>query len=295
MKLIHLAICALIFQSCTAQQTEKLQSNPDGNTLLWEISGNGLKKPSYLFGTFHLLCREDIHFSGQLKKALASADEVYFEMDLDDPSNTLGGLLFINMRKGLTLSDLYSEADYRRLETFFKDSLGRSLSGMKRMKPSVIEAVLYPKLMPCSSLSGIDMELLNLAQQAKKEVKGFETIAEQGAVFDSIPYETQAKGLLNTIDSFNIYRNMFDSLLVVYKNQQMNEIEKMMSKTESGLGESRYIMLDKRNINWVGQLKMILPEKSVFIAVGAGHLSGKNGVIELLEKEGYSVRPLLNK
>lgn len=295
MKLIHLAICALIFQSCTAQQTEKLQSNPDGNTLLWEISGNGLKKPSYLFGTFHLLCREDIHFSGQLKKALASADEVYFEMDLDDPSNTLGGLLFINMRKGLTLSDLYSEADYRRLETFFKDSLGRSLSGMKRMKPSVIEAVLYPKLMPCSSLSGIDMELLNLAQQAKKEVKGFETIAEQGAVFDSIPYETQAKGLLNTIDSFNIYRNMFDSLLVVYKNQQMNEIEKMMSKTESGLGESRYIMLDKRNINWVGQLKKILPEKSVFIAVGAGHLSGKNGVIELLEKEGYSVRPLLNK
>lgn len=295
MKLIHLAICALIFQSCKAQQTEKLQSNPDGNTLLWEISGNGLKKPSYLFGTFHLLCREDIHFSGQLKKALASADEVYFEMDLDDPSNTLGGLLFINMRKGLTLSDLYSEADYRRLETFFKDSLGRSLSGMKRMKPSVIEAVLYPKLMPCSSLSGIDMELLNLAQQAKKEVKGFETIAEQGAVFDSIPYETQAKGLLNTIDSFNIYRNMFDSLLVVYKNQQMNEIEKMMSKTESGLGESRYIMLDKRNINWVGQLKKILPEKSVFIAVGAGHLSGKNGVIELLEKEGYSVRPLLNK
>lgn len=295
MKLIHLVICALIFQSCTAQQTEKLQSNPDGNTLLWEISGNGLKKPSYLFGTFHLLCREDIHFSGQLKKALASADEVYFEMDLDDPSNTLGGLLFINMRKGLTLSDLYSEADYRRLETFFKDSLGRSLSGMKRMKPSVIEAVLYPKLMPCSSLSGIDMELLNLAQQAKKEVKGFETIAEQGAVFDSIPYETQAKGLLNTIDSFNIYRNMFDSLLVVYKNQQMNEIEKMMSKTESGLGESRYIMLDKRNINWVGQLKKILPEKSVFIAVGAGHLSGKNGVIELLEKEGYSVRPLLNK
>ncbi len=295
MKLIQLLVCAICFQSCLAQQTEKLQPNPDGNTLLWEISGKGLEKPSYLFGTFHLLCREDIHFSGQLKKAIAAADEVYFEMDLDDPSNTLGGLLFINMRKGLTLNDLYSEADYRRLETFFKDSLGQSLSGMKRMKPSVIEAVLYPKLMPCKSLSGIDLELLKLAQQGKKEVKGFETIAEQGAVFDSIPYETQAKGLLNTIDSFNIYRNMFDSLLVVYKNQQMKEIEKMMSKTESGLGESRYIMLDKRNINWVGQLKKILPGKSIFIAVGAGHLAGENGVIELLEKEGYTVRPLLNK
>ena len=295
MKLIHFLICAIFFQSCIAQQTEKLQSNPDGNTLLWEISGNGLKKPSYLFGTFHMFCREDIRFSSQLKKALASADEVYFEMDLDDPSNTLGGLLFLNMKKGLTLNDLYSEVDYRRLETFFKDSLGRSLSGMKRMKPSVIEAVLYPKLMPCNSLSGIDMELFKLAQDAKKEVKGFETIAEQGAVFDSIPYETQAKGLLNTIDSFNIYRSMFDSLLFVYKNQQMKEIEKMMSKTESGLGESRYLLLDKRNINWVSQLKKILPEKSVFIAVGAGHLSGENGVIELLEKAGYTVRPLLNK
>jgi len=295
MKFIQFLFCAIFFQSCIAQPVQKIKSNTDSNTLLWEITGKDLSKPSYLFGTFHLMCREDIRFSNELKKALGSVSEVYFEMDLDDPSNTLGGLLFMNMKDGMSLKDLYSTEEYNRLELFFKDSLRMPLATMKRMKPSVIEAVLYPKLMPCKNLSGVEMELMKLAQQDKKEIRGFETIADQAAVFDSVPLDKQAKALMNTIDSFNIYQKTFDSLLLVYKNQQMPEIEKMMSRTESGLGESRYIMLDKRNINWVAQLKKIMDKKNIFIAVGAGHLVGENGVIDLLKKEGYILRPLLNK
>ena len=295
MKFIQFLFCAIFFQSCIAQPVQKIKSNTDSNTLLWEITGKDLSKPSYLFGTFHLMCREDIRFSNELKKALGSVSEVYFEMDLDDPSNTLGGLLFMNMKDGMSLKDLYSTEEYNRLELFFKDSLRMPLATMKRMKPSVIEAVLYPKLMPCKNLSGVEMELMKLAQQDKKEIRGFETIADQTSVFDSIPLDKQAKDLLNTIDSFNTYQQTFDSLLLVYKNQQMPEIEEMMSRTESGSGESRYIMLDKRNINWVSQLKKIMDKKNIFIAVGAGHLVGENGVIELLKKEGYTLRPLLNK
>jgi uncharacterized protein YbaP (TraB family) len=295
MKLIQIILPALLFHSCLAQPAEKIQSSTDNNTLLWEISGKGLDKPSYLFGTFHLMCKEDIKFSKALMQALKNAEEVYFEMDLDDPSNTLGALLFMNMKNGKTLKDLYSDTEYDRLKEYFEDSLGTPLAMLSRMKPNFLEALLYPKMMPCKTMSGVEEELMLLAKDQKKEIKGFETIAFQASVFDSIPYEKQAKDLLKTIDSIGEYQRSFDTMLLVYKNQQLSEIENLFNKTEFGMEDNRDVLLDNRNKNWVGQLNNILPKKNIFMAVGAGHLVGEKGLIELLKKEGYTLRPLLNK
>src|SRR6218665_488169 len=196
MKLIFALILLLSLQSCHSQQAPKLPANKDDNSLLWEISGNGLQKPSYLFGTFHMMCKDDIHFSDNLKTALNFADEVYFEMDLDDPANTLGALMFMNMKDGKMLSDLISPEEYGRLEKYFADSLRTSLKTFKKMKPSMLEAFLYPQMMPCKTMSGVEQELMKIAVKDKKEIKGFETIAFQAGVFDSIPYAVQAKKLL---------------------------------------------------------------------------------------------------
>jgi uncharacterized protein YbaP (TraB family) len=81
----------------------------------------------------------------------------------------------------------------------------------------------------------------------------------------------------------------------VYKSQQINEIEKLFSKTEMGMQDHQDILLNDRNKNWVGQLKNIMKTTHVFVAVGAGHLVGKQGLIALLRKEGYTVKPLLNQ
>ena len=285
-----------LFQCCHAQPQPgaKLEANKNNNTLLWEISGKDLKKPSFLFGTFHLMCKEDIHFSSGLMAALKDSKEVYFEMDLDDPANTLGALFFMNMKNGVSLKDLYTEAEYKKLQTFFTDSLKVSLALMHKMKPSFLEAFLYPKMMPCKNMSGVEQELLKIAATEKKEIKGFETIAFQASVFDSIPYSEQAKSLYNTIDSLNNYRMYLDTMMLVYQSQQLDRIESLFSKPEFGLKDGLEILLDRRNINWVAQLKNILPEKNVFIAVGAGHLVGKKGLIALLKKEGYTLRPLKN-
>jgi len=295
MKLISLIFPLLLLQCCNAQPVEKLQSNSDDNTLLWEISGTHLSKPTYLFGTFHLMCKEDIHFSNQLKAAIKNADEVYFEMDLDDPANTLGAMFFMNMKDEKVLKDLYTEAEYKRLQRFFDDSLHMTLTMLQHIKPNFLEAFLYPKMMPCKTMSGIEEELMKISKEQKKEIKGFETIAFQASVFDSIPYESQAKDLLKAIDSMNVYQQYFDSMLNVYKTQHLSAIESMFTKSEFGLEANRDVLLDNRNKNWVEQLNKILPEKSLFIAVGAGHLVGEKGLISLLRKAGYTLRPLLNK
>ena len=295
MKHIYIIFPLIYLQSCIAQPVEKIPTNKDDNTLLWEISGNHLSKPTYLFGTFHLMCKEDIHFSKELKTAVTNAEEVYFEMDLDDPSNTLGALFFMNMKDGKALKDLYTDIEYTRLDHYFEDSLAISLAIFQHMKPSFLEAMLYPKMMPCKTMSGIEEELLKIATEQKKEIKGFETIQFQASVFDSIPYTNQAKDLLKTIDSIDTYKKYFDTMLNVYKTQQLSEIETMFTKAEFGMQKNQDILLDNRNKNWVEQLNKILPAKNLFIAVGAGHLVGEKGLIALLRKAGYTLRPLLNK
>ena len=172
MKFTFLLSFASFFLGCQAQKTTGLPGNENNNTLLWEISGKNLKSPSYLFGTFHLMCKEDIHFSANLQAAMKAADEVYFEMDLDDPSNTLGALFLMNMKKGTTLQDLYTPEEFARLNDFFKDSLSMPMLMLQKMKPLFLEALLYPKLMDCKNMSGIEQELLAMAQKEKKEIPG---------------------------------------------------------------------------------------------------------------------------
>lgn len=294
MKLFFAFVSFICLQSCVGQPAPLLPQNKDNNSLLWEISGNGLKKPSYIYGTFHMMCKDDIRFGENVQKAINGAEEVYFEMDLDDPANTLGALLYMNMSNGKTLQDFVSADEYLRLEKFFKDSLRTALKTFQKMKPAMLEAFLYPKMLPCKTLSGVDQELVKMATRAKKEIKGFETIAFQSAVFDSIPYSQQAGSLLKTIDSLAKYRLFFDTMLRVYKTQRMEEIESLFSQSEFGMAEGMEFLLDRRNVNWVAQLKNILPTTNIFMAVGAGHLPGKMGIIALLKKEGYTLKPIVN-
>jgi len=295
MNLLRLAILLLIMSSCRAQTAAPaLQTNKDDNSLLWEVSGNGLDSASYIFGTFHLLCKSDIHLSAQLKQAVKNAKEIYLELDMDDPSVVLDGLLLMNMKDNKKLEDLYKPEEYKRLKGFFEDSLHMPLTMFGNMKPAFLESMLYPKLMPCKSISGVEEEIMKLAKSGKKEIQGLETMEFQASVFDSIPYEEQAKELLNTIDSLGSYKLEFDTMINVYKSQQLKKIEDLFNKSEFGMEDNQDLLLNNRNANWVKQLKDIMKKERVFVAVGAGHLVGEKGLIALLRKAGYTVRPLEN-
>lgn len=286
----------LFLFSCKAQQKQlPLLTSTDNNTLLWQISGQGLKQNSYLFGTFHLMCKSDIQFSNQLKTAVGNADKIYMELDMDDPSVLMGGLLLMNMKDGKKLKDLYTVAEYNKLAAFFKDTLHTPISFLQSTKPYFLVAMLYPKMMPCKTVSGVEEELMKLAKAQQKEIKGLETMEFQAAVFDSIPYEEQAKELLKSIDSMGAYAQYFDTMVNVYKSQQLTAIQDLFSKSEFGMEEHQDLLLGDRNKNWVVQLKTIMKKESVFVAVGAGHLVGEKGLIALLKKEGYTLRPLMNK
>jgi uncharacterized protein len=289
------SLSMIFFMGCKAQSESSFDVKKDGNTLLWRVSGNDLKQPSFLFGTFHLLCKEDIHFSDALKRAIKSSDEIYMEMDLDDPSTMLSGMLYMNMKDGKKLQDLYTPEEYQRLQNYFSDTLQMPMMMFQKAKPYFLVALLYPKMMNCSTPAGIEEELMKIAKEHKKEIKGLETMQFQASVFDSIPYEWQAKELLKNIDSFSVYKNEFEQMLDLYKKQELDSMRNMITKSEFGSEKYEDLLLNDRNKNWVKQLKEIMKNESVFVAVGAGHLVGDFGLINLLRKEGYKVEPLENK
>lgn len=292
MKLLFVALSIIFYCSCSAQP--KPIYNKNNNSLLWEVSGNGLKEPSYLFGTFHLMCKADILFSTQLTNVFANVDKVYMEMDMDDPAILMGGVLLMNMKNGTTLEQLYSAAAYKKVSSYFSDSLHLPLAFIQQIKPFFLEALLFPKMMPCKSISGVEEELVKMAKLKKKEIRGLETMDFQAAVFDSIPYQKQAIELLKAIDSMAVYQSEFDAMTAVYKNQQLAAMENLFNTTSFGRQDHQDLLLYDRNNNWVQQLKLIMPQTKVFVAVGAAHLIGKKGLIALLRKQGFSVKPLLN-
>ena len=287
-------VCVLIGFSCKNQITKSVPVSTNTNSLLWKISKAGSDQVSYLYGTFHLLCKEDVLIGKPVDDAIVAADEVYFELDLDDPSTMLSAMFFINMKNDTTLSQLLTANELKRLSAFYRDTIGTPITMFQRMKPALLEAFLYPSMLNCKNSSGVEQELLVKVSAAKKTVLGLETIQDQTSVFDKIPYGVQAKSLLKSVDSFATSKAKFAEMVTNYKAQRLDLLSDALDVDTEGLAAYLDELLYQRNRNWVKKLSPILPSKNLFIAVGAGHLSGDQGLIDLLRREGFTVEPMAN-
>jgi uncharacterized protein YbaP (TraB family) len=275
------------------------QNNKENNTLLWKISGNGLEKPSYLFGTIHMLCADDALLSDNLKKVISECDEVYFEVDMDNLFEMLGAMNKMKMTGDTTLRDLLSEADYKKVKLFF-ETKGPMLpfSMLETYKPMLAASTIEEGSLPCENTAMMEQVIMTEAKESNKKIKGLETMSYQAGVLDSIPYKLQADQLVSYIDKANKgddddkeMKEMFDA----YKSQDLHRLEKLLIETDVSISGFTDILLYHRNENWVKKLIPLLPKKSLLIAVGAGHLPGEKGVINLLRKEGYKLTPVENK
>lgn len=295
-------VSAVLFLSLFAIAGNAQGSNNSKNenkALLWKISGNGLTKPSYLFGTIHMLCQDDAVLSDSLKKAIRNCDEVYLEVKMDNLFEMIGILGQMKMNGDTTFSDLLSKEDYEKVKDYFekKQSL-IPFSMLETFKPILAASTLEESSLPCGTPVAMEQLIMEEAKSHDKEINGLETMAYQAGILDSIPYKLQAKQLVNYIDSANKgvdESKEFNELLDAYKKEDLNKLEQLTK--ESDIGMSRYtdILLYNRNRNWVKKLRTLMPGKSLVIAVGAGHLPGEQGVITLLRKEGYKLTPIRNK
>jgi len=289
----------LTFSCSTAKKAEEPTPDLSEKTLLWQISGNGLQKPSYLFGTIHLVCEEDALLSDSLKSAIQNTEQVYFEVDLDNLFEIFGVIRQMKMKNDTTLADLLSKVEYEKIKQWFenKNSL-LPFSMLETYKPLLAASTIMESGMPCEGAVAMEQVIMEEAKKYKKRVNGLETMAYQMSIFDSIPYKIQAQQLLKFIEEEGKESDAskeYDELQQAYKDQDLDKLDDLMRRNDLGIARFEEILLYNRNRNWVNKLKTILPEKSIIIAVGAGHLPGRQGIISLLRKEGFIVKPMMNK
>jgi uncharacterized protein YbaP (TraB family) len=271
----------------------------DFNTLLWQISGNGLQRPSYLFGTIHMICSGDAVLSDSMKKVIAGSDVVYFEVDMDNLFEMLGVVRKMKMRNDTTLADLLGKDDYEKVKNYFENKASLlPFSILETYKPLLAASMLMEGGTECESPEAMEEVIMKEAKLHGKNVKGLETMAYQMSIFDTIPYKMQALQLVKYVDDADkgvTDNKEYDKLMQAYKDQDLAKMEELTKTTDMGIANFTDILLYNRNRNWVEKLKTILPDQSVVIAVGAGHLPGDKGVINLLRKAGYTVKPVPNK
>ena len=258
------------------------------NSLLWKISGNGLTKPSYLYGTIHITC--DATLDKNILNALDATSQLYLELDADDPNMQAEMMGSVMMKDGKKISTLLSEEDYKLVSEFVKTNAGMALSMMDNLKPFIVSAMLYPGMLGCP-VKSFETELTKVSQEQKEEIYGLETVSEQMAVFDAISYEEQAQELIKMAkDGIEKSKDQFKEMMDTYNRKDLNGLMKLMNDAENPMySEHNDVLLINRNNNWIPKIEKAVKEKPTFFGVGAAHLAGDNGVINLLRKKGYKV------
>lgn len=280
MRYVLLLFTIFISLFSNAQELEK--------SLLWKISGNGLNKPSYLFGTIHLTC--DTSLDENTLNALEATEQLYLELDMDDKSIQMQMMKLMMMKDGAKLSTLLSPEDFKILDEFMKKNLNMSVKLFDSFKPFMISSMLFPKMLDCKSKS-VESELMKITKEQNEEIFGLEKAEDQMKVFDEISYQDQADELLKTVkDNLEKDKKEFQEMITIYQNKDIEGMLKMMDDSDNKItSENQDVLLNNRNKNWIPIMIKIMKDKPTFFGVGAGHLAGEEGVIKLLRKKGYKV------
>ena len=280
MRYVLLLFTLFISLFSNAQELEK--------SLLWKISGNGLNKPSYLFGTIHLTC--DTSLDANTLNALEATEQLYLELDMDDKSIQMQMMKLMMMKDGAKLSTLLSPEDFKILDEFMKKNLNMSVKLFDSFKPFMISSMLFPKMLDCKSKS-VESELMKITKEQNEEIFGLEIAEDQMKVFDEISYQDQAEELLKTVkDNLEKDKKEFQEMITIYQNKDIEGMLKLMNESDNKItADNQDQLLNNRNINWIPVIIKAMNDKPTFFGVGAAHLAGENGVIKLLRKKGYKV------
>jgi uncharacterized protein YbaP (TraB family) len=265
----------------------------DANSLLWEISGNGLKSPSWLFGTYHLITSSFIDSFPLILNKLDSSKLVAGEIIMDVEAS--GKVARAVIMKDSTLPQLMSKSDYELTAAYLREINGMNLALFDKMKPVVISTFIYSALLPkINPGEAMDIYFQDLARKKSKKLIGLESIDDQISVlFEGVSLKRQADMLVKLVKEKDKGKEATYKLNDCYRRQDLNCLASGLD-TDTGFDASEMEhLLYQRNRNWMKILPGLLREQSCFIAVGAGHLPGDKGLLELLRKQGYTVTPLL--
>jgi uncharacterized protein YbaP (TraB family) len=262
--------------------------NKQKHTLLWRIEHEDLAEPCYLFGTMHV--RDARAFVGveQIKQYISQCDVFASEFDLSEADQTRYTNAII-LAEGKKLKDFFDAKMYKKLAKVFRRETGRNISEVNFLKPIAVSNILTEAQFSREENDSLDDTLYQFAQTQSKQIIGLETFDEQLDILGSIPEESQLKSLRQAARNFGRVRRQIKKSVDAYCNGDLPKIYKTVKKSNSG---QHKLLLSNRNEIMSERIWAAAKNGSLFAAVGAAHLGGKIGLLQLMRKKGCKISPI---
>ena len=268
--------------------------------LLWKVSGNGLSQPSYLFGTHHLIEKDQIRNFDKILMLAGRASAVVGEMDVTDMASMQTKIMQSAVMQGVAIRQLLKQEDYTLVDTEFKQLLGVGLDQLGTFKPMMLQT-MYVGLIYLRSQNlakqpeGIDILFQKMAKENNKLIIGLETIEQQSAVmFDSLSVNRQAEILVKSVKEKQKGIDLFKRLNEAYLAGNLAKLLELDKEDDDLTSAERKPLYDNRNNSWMKQLPSLFKKQNCFVAVGCMHLIGETGLLTQLKNAGYKVEAVVN-
>lgn len=288
-KILTFLSLLLVFASAQAQLEKGV---------VWEITGRGLKEPSYLFGTYHLLTNSYLNEIPQVKQSLAKSKGLVVEAVID--SSKLQSIAMMAIMPDKKISGMITPEEAKLISAELEALMGVNLAAVDQLKPSsviVLMTLTYSQKLNAEVLKKypgqpMDVYLAATAKKENKTVTALETIEQQlNLLYNHFSLEEQARQLVIFVKQKEISEQSQAKLLQIYLEHDLEKLFRYADSQPKDMGDSDFLLKD-RNMNWMKTLPDLIHKESQFIAVGALHLPGPDGVISLLQKQGYTVKPV---
>lgn len=278
------AVIAIVFSVTTQAQKKSPKLE---NSLLWEVSGKGLSKPSYVYGTIHMICSGDYFLSEKTKKAFETSDKLVLEVNLSDPNEVKYAEQMAMGKK--PLSATLSSEELTKLDEILIKNAKVTAKQVDAFSMMTVMSLISVRSFGCDDLKQYENIFMEMATKKYIGISGFETYKSQLESIDKAFSNSELIGMLQYST-----KEETAQLVIDYKNEDIDAMYKSNTEEKVMNAKAKKYLLDERNANWVQQIPGMMQKESVFFAVGAAHLGGELGVINLLKKAGYTVKPVLN-
>lgn len=280
--LFNLLLLAALFISnlCSAQNQ---------NSMLWEISGNGLKQSSYLQGTMHMMCAKDFQIKQKTWDVLDKVQKLVLEVDYTNPAEAAAMQKMMQADK--TLSEQMTVDEAKELAEILK-SYDMTLQEVDSYSIQALYTLIGKKAIPCpqTEVKMFEVELLTKAAKTKKTFGGLEKVEDQ---INALGGSYNLKETISQLKLGDEYAILAQQMIKAFNAEDLTVLDALLKDNRFMTKEQEHLMLNQRNINWVSKTMPAMMEKeSVLFAVGGGHLWGDQGVIKLLKSKGYIVTPV---
>ncbi|MCH8568483.1 MAG: TraB/GumN family protein [Balneolales bacterium] len=261
-------------------------------TLLWKIEADHLEAPSYLFGTIHLICNELMFTHPQISDSFSRTSKLVLELDMTDPNLQQEIMMHAMSPDGRKISGSLNKEQASALDRFLLSNFQLNLEMVDAMKPFMISSMIVQTLPECKSgATSYEGYFMNKAAKRDLPIAGLETGTFQATLFDDIDFERQVHELIRIVENPAEGRKELADLTAMFLSQDINGMYSLIMEDEFWRDYTD-LLLYSRNEAWIPQISEMITDQSVFFAVGAGHLGGSKGVIQLLREQGYTVTPV---